>query len=99
MWHKNEQPKEIKYNGDIIQKFYSHSSKLSFFPKGKQRCRRQYVADSKDYSSCTKKFTTYKEEGLTGGIMALWCSHSFCLGFSVIHGHEGRNDVFSAVTE
>jgi len=55
------------------------------------------VGDEKEEGTCTKLYTTYGKKKLTGGIMALWCTHSHCLGFHKIPKAEGRNDVFSAI--
>ncbi|KAL0563841.1 hypothetical protein V5O48_018219, partial [Marasmius crinis-equi] len=46
---------------------------------------------------CTKYYSTYGEKRLTGGIMAVWCTHSVCYGSHCIPKAEGRNDVFSAM--
>lgn len=46
---------------------------------------------------CNKYFSQYSESGLTGGIMAAWCTHSICYGYHCIPRSEGRNDVFSAM--
>ncbi|KAF8516526.1 hypothetical protein JB92DRAFT_2259159 [Gautieria morchelliformis] len=46
---------------------------------------------------CSKFFGSYKTQGLTGGIMCCWCTHSVCYGFHCIPSGEGRNDVFSAL--
>jgi hypothetical protein len=46
---------------------------------------------------CNKYYQMYHKSGLTGGLMALWCRHSVCLGFHCIPRGEGRNDVFSAL--
>jgi len=50
-----------------------------------------------DDSVCGKYYNTYKQSGLVGGLMVLWCRHSICVGFHVIPTCEGRNDVFSAL--
>ncbi|KAJ8079455.1 hypothetical protein PM082_013793 [Marasmius tenuissimus] len=46
---------------------------------------------------CAKYYSTYGKHRLTGGIMAVWCTHSVCYGFHCIATAEGRNDVFSAM--
>jgi hypothetical protein len=46
---------------------------------------------------CSKYFQQYGKQKLTGGIMAVWCTHSVCYGFHFIPVGEGRNDVFSAI--
>ena len=46
---------------------------------------------------CQKYYSQYGENRLTGGIMAVWCTHSICYGFHCIPQAEGRNDVFSAI--
>ncbi|KAF8491008.1 hypothetical protein JB92DRAFT_3241490 [Gautieria morchelliformis] len=46
---------------------------------------------------CSKYYSTYKTQGLTGGIMCCWCTHSICYGFHCIPHGEGRNDIFSAI--
>ncbi|KAH6884772.1 hypothetical protein BKA70DRAFT_1377642 [Coprinopsis sp. MPI-PUGE-AT-0042] len=52
---------------------------------------------SKRGDRCGKYFERYGEKGLTGGIMAAWCTHSVCYGFHCIAESEGRDDVFSAM--
>ncbi|KZP10585.1 hypothetical protein FIBSPDRAFT_757998 [Athelia psychrophila] len=46
---------------------------------------------------CSKFYSKYGEQRLTGGIMCGWCTHSVCYGFHCIPRGEGRNDVFSAI--
>ena len=46
---------------------------------------------------CSKYYSTYGQQRLTGGIMCAWCTHSICYGFHCIPQGEGRNDVFSAM--
>lgn len=48
-------------------------------------------------AKCSKYYAQYREQRLTGGIMAVWCTHSVCYGFHCIPHGEGRNDVFSAI--
>ncbi|TFK61109.1 hypothetical protein BDN72DRAFT_872795 [Pluteus cervinus] len=48
-------------------------------------------------SKCSKYYSTYGKQRLTGGIMGVWCTHSICYGFHFIPAGEGRNDVFSAI--
>jgi hypothetical protein len=48
-------------------------------------------------AKCSKYYSTYGEQRLTGGIMCGWCTHSVCYGFHCIPRGEGRNDVFSAI--
>lgn len=50
-----------------------------------------------DGVGCPKHYQQYGVRGLTGGLMALWCTHSICYGFHCIPKGEGRNDVFSAI--
>lgn len=42
-----------------------------------------------DSAICGKYYDTYKKSGLVGGLMALWCRHSICIGFHVIPTCEG----------
>lgn len=46
---------------------------------------------------CKKWYAQYRKNGLTGGIMCVWCPHSICYGFHCIPNGKGRNDVFSAI--
>jgi hypothetical protein len=48
-------------------------------------------------AKCSKYYSQYGEQRLTGGIMCAWCTHSICYGFHCIPRGEGRNDVFSAM--
>lgn len=48
-------------------------------------------------AKCSKFYSKYGEQRLTGGIMCVWCTHSVCYGFHCIPRGEGRNDVFSAI--
>jgi hypothetical protein len=48
-------------------------------------------------AKCSKFYSQYGEQRLTGGIMCSWCTHSICYGFHCIPRGEGRNDVFSAI--
>ncbi|TFK63217.1 hypothetical protein BDN72DRAFT_735812, partial [Pluteus cervinus] len=48
-------------------------------------------------AKCSKYYSTYGKQRLTGGIMGVWCTHSICYGFHFIPMGEGRNDVFSAI--
>ncbi|TFK58249.1 hypothetical protein BDN72DRAFT_739945, partial [Pluteus cervinus] len=48
-------------------------------------------------AKCSKYYSTYGQQRLTGGIMCVWCTHSICYGFHFIPSGEGRNDVFSAI--
>ncbi|KAI0778784.1 hypothetical protein BD413DRAFT_601469 [Trametes elegans] len=50
-----------------------------------------------DHGECNKFYKSYPRNGLAGGILVLWCTHSICLGFHTIPVTEGRNDVFSAL--
>lgn len=52
---------------------------------------------SEEGIGCPKHYEAYGKKGLTGGIMALWCTHCICIGFHCIPKGEGRNDVFSAL--
>jgi hypothetical protein len=36
-------------------------------------------------------------EGLTGGLLVIWCRHGIAIGFHNIPVGEGRNDVFSVI--
>jgi len=53
--------------------------------------------DAQNNIGCSKWYQTYGKRGLTGGLMALWCTHSICIGFHCIPAGEGRNDVFSMI--
>ncbi|KAJ8074611.1 hypothetical protein PM082_015514 [Marasmius tenuissimus] len=53
--------------------------------------------DGERGGKCAKYCSTYGDKRLTGGIMAVWCTHSICYGFHCITKGEGRNDVFSAM--
>jgi hypothetical protein len=46
---------------------------------------------------CSKYYSKYGQQRLTGGIMCAWCTHSVCYGFHCIPRSEGRDDVFSAM--
>ncbi|KAH6881227.1 hypothetical protein BKA70DRAFT_1378010 [Coprinopsis sp. MPI-PUGE-AT-0042] len=46
---------------------------------------------------CSKYWAAFGNQGLTGGIMVAWCTHSICYGFHCISQTEGRDDVFSAL--
>lgn len=46
---------------------------------------------------CSKYWSLYGKQKLTGGLMCVWCSHSICYGFHCIPTGEGRNDVFSPI--
>ena len=48
-------------------------------------------------AKCSKYYSTYGEQRLTGGIMCVWCTHCVCYGFHCIPQGEGCNDVFSAI--
>ncbi|KAF9455234.1 hypothetical protein BDZ94DRAFT_870632 [Collybia nuda] len=48
-------------------------------------------------AKCSKYYSQYGQQRLTGGIMGAWCTHSICYGFHCIPNGEGRNDVFSAM--
>lgn len=48
-------------------------------------------------AKCSKFYSQYGRQKLTGGIMGVWCTHSICYGFHCIPKGEGRNDVFSAI--
>ncbi|KAK4696957.1 hypothetical protein P7C70_g8291, partial [Phenoliferia sp. Uapishka_3] len=50
-----------------------------------------------DIPPCTKLYNTYTKATQSGGVMALWCTHSINYGFHFIPRGEGRNDVFSAI--
>jgi hypothetical protein len=53
--------------------------------------------DASENGRCKKYYSPYRQQTLTGGIMAIWCPHLICLGFHKIPRAEGRNDVFSAL--
>lgn len=55
------------------------------------------IVTSKDGIGCSKHYAQYGKQGYTGGLMAIWCTHSVCYGFHCIPKGEGRNDVFSAL--
>jgi hypothetical protein len=55
------------------------------------------VVTTRDGIGCPKHFAVYGKKGYTGGLMAIWCTHSVCLGFHCIPKGEGHNDVFSAL--
>lgn len=40
---------------------------------------------------CPKHYSSYKEEGLTPGIFAIWCRHSICVGFHLMPEAEGAS--------
>ncbi|EDR00577.1 uncharacterized protein LACBIDRAFT_334033 [Laccaria bicolor S238N-H82] len=46
---------------------------------------------------CSKYWSIYGKQKLTGGLMCIWCSHSICYGFHCIPNGEGHNDVFSPI--
>lgn len=46
---------------------------------------------------CNKFYSKYRTNGLTGGLLVLWCPHGSCVGFHCLPRGEGRNDVFSAL--
>lgn len=46
---------------------------------------------------CSKYYSQYGQQKLTGGIMGAWCTHSICYGYHCIPQSEGRNDVFAAM--
>jgi hypothetical protein len=50
-----------------------------------------------DDGTCRKFYSSYKQNNLSGGLMALWCPHLTCVGFHKMPSCEGRNDVFSAL--
>ncbi|KZV89690.1 hypothetical protein EXIGLDRAFT_617879 [Exidia glandulosa HHB12029] len=80
-----------------------------YYPRGKVRSRPEYpnlkddgkiersIKSGKGGIGCDKYYEAYGKGGLTGGLMALWCTHSICYGFHIIPKGEGRNDVFSAL--
>ncbi|EJD45926.1 hypothetical protein AURDEDRAFT_63902, partial [Auricularia subglabra TFB-10046 SS5] len=61
------------------------------------KTERNSVSDAGGAIGCSKYYEAYGQQGITGGLMAVWCTHSICLGFHVIPKGEGRNDVFSAL--
>ncbi|KAJ7585730.1 hypothetical protein C8J56DRAFT_1053034 [Mycena floridula] len=65
------------------------------YPKIKQDQR--YEGSEKRGGNCSKYYARYGKKGLTGGIMAPWCTHSIAYGFHCIPIGEGRNDVFAAM--
>ncbi|KAJ7589997.1 hypothetical protein C8J56DRAFT_1048168 [Mycena floridula] len=56
-----------------------------------------YGGSEKRGGNCSKYYARYGKNGLTGGIMAPWCTHSIAYGFHCIPIGEGRNDVFAAM--
>ena len=48
-------------------------------------------------AKCSKYYSQYGEQRLTGGIMCAWCSLSICYRFHCIPREEGQNDIFSAM--
>jgi hypothetical protein len=64
------------------------------FYEGRDRDTQVDVAET---GTCKKYYSTYKQQTLTGGLMALWCPHLICLGGHKIPKAEGRNDVFSGL--
>ncbi|KAK4692799.1 hypothetical protein P7C70_g9056, partial [Phenoliferia sp. Uapishka_3] len=50
-----------------------------------------------DERSCQKHYDAFGKGRLTGGVLALWCTHGYCLGWHAIPFGEGRNDVFAAI--
>ncbi|PPQ83592.1 hypothetical protein CVT26_001389 [Gymnopilus dilepis] len=58
---------------------------------------RDLGGQAKRGTGCGKHFSEYGQKRLTGGIMAVWCTHSVCYGFHCIPASEGRNEVFSAI--
>ncbi|KAF8983781.1 hypothetical protein BDQ17DRAFT_1393914 [Cyathus striatus] len=59
----------------------------------------QYAYGARRGAQCAKYFSQYSQQILTGGIMAVWCTHSICYGFHCIPTSEGCNDVFSALED
>ncbi|KAJ7589287.1 hypothetical protein C8J56DRAFT_1048926 [Mycena floridula] len=57
----------------------------------------RYGGSEKRGGNCSKYYARYGKNGLTGGIMAPWCTHSIAYGFHCIPIGEGRNDVFAAM--
>jgi len=57
----------------------------------------QNTDGGKRRAKCSKYYSQYGENRLTGGIMVCWCTHSIAYGFHCIPKGEGRNDVFSAL--
>jgi len=55
------------------------------------------VVSGEDGIGCPKHYSLYGQKGLTGGLMALWCTHCICIGWHCIPEAEGRDDVFSAL--
>ncbi|ESK82259.1 hypothetical protein Moror_15500 [Moniliophthora roreri MCA 2997] len=45
--------------------------------------------DTKHGGKCSKYYSTYREQQLTGGLMCAWCTHSICYGFHCIPKGEG----------
>lgn len=64
--------------------------------EGRSSTKLRPEADAEE-PSCGKFYASYGKRGLTGGVMALWCTHGVCYGWHVIPVAEGRNDVFSAL--
>ncbi|KAF6747734.1 hypothetical protein DFP72DRAFT_821346 [Ephemerocybe angulata] len=77
--------------------FY-HLPQIRIRPRYSKLISDRKKADSqRGGDTCGKFYSEYGEQSLTGGIMAVWCTHSVCYGFHCIPSSEGRNDVFSAL--
>jgi hypothetical protein len=48
-------------------------------------------------AQCSKFYGEFSKKKLTGGLMAMWCTHIIAYGFHCIPVGKGRNDVFSAI--
>jgi hypothetical protein len=97
----------------FMQAYYVFLETGCFYPNPQIRYRPRYpgvnVDDRIDRSEtkstrtvdpnmgCSKFYSDSLEDGLTGGLLVLWCRHGISLGFHNIPQGEGRNDVFSAI--
>lgn len=67
------------------------------YPNLKHGQGKEAEGKNKKRGNCSKYYSKYGENRLTGGIMCVWCPHSVCYGFHCIPKGEGRNGVFSAL--
>ena len=63
--------------------------------EGGSDVRSDHVAPPK--GTCRKFYEKQGKARMSGGILAMWCSHGVCLGFHMIPAGEGRDDVFSVL--
>ncbi|POY70585.1 hypothetical protein BMF94_6409 [Rhodotorula taiwanensis] len=65
---------------------------------GMKRLKNLPVIDAtRNSDECNKLYSTYGKNGLTGGMMGLWCPHGVCIGAHLMSSAEGRDEVFSAL--